>query len=101
AGDDARRGLVAIFRGADRIADRFADGLGETVEFADVEIDPAHLVLGAALGDQHHFGLDDAGIADQAAARLDDGVRQIVAKVLAQRLEDRLAVALELWRLAN
>src|ERR1700747_2285528 len=44
AGDDARPRLVAIVRGADRIADRLADGLGEAVELADVEIDPADLV---------------------------------------------------------
>src|SRR5262249_29512090 len=77
------------------------DGLGETVEFADVEIDPAYLVLRAALGDQHDLGLDHAGIADQAAAGLDDGFRNRVAEVAAQGAEDRLAVALELRRLAQ
>src|SRR5262249_9812962 len=101
AGNDARRGLVAIMRGADRVADRLADGLGEAVELADVEIDPADLVFRTALGDQHHFGLDDAGIADQATARLDECVRQIVAEVLAQGLEDRLTVGFELWRFAH
>ena len=69
-------------RGADRIADRLVDGLGQAMELADVEIDPAHLVLGRALGDQHHLGLDHAGIADEAAARLDDGLRNGVAKCL-------------------
>ena len=47
------------------------------VELADIEIDPAHFVFGRALGDQHHLGLDHAGVADEAAARLHDGVRQV------------------------
>src|SRR5262249_36104657 len=34
-------------------------------------------------------------------ARLDDGFRDGIAEVTAQRAEDRLAVALELWRLAQ
>src|SRR5262249_12436103 len=101
AGNDARRGFVAIMWRADRITDRLADGLGETVELADVEIDPTDLVFRVALCDQHHFGLDDAGIADQAAAGLDECIRQVIAKVLAQRLEDRLAVGFELRRLAH
>ena len=71
------------------------------MEFADIEIDPAHFVFGAAFGDQDHLGLDDAGIADEPAARLDDRIRQVVAEMLAQRLEDRLAVGFELRRLAH
>ena len=71
------------------------------MELADIEIDPAHLVLGGTLGDQHHLGLDHAGIADQAAPRLHDGLGDLVAEMPAQRAEDRLAVALELRRLAQ
>src|SRR5882672_9930577 len=79
-------------RGADGVADRLVHRLGETAELADVEIYPAHLVLVALPGDQDDFGLDDAGIADHAASRLDDGLRDLVAEVLAQRTEDRPAV---------
>src|SRR5205823_6972446 len=64
----------------------------EAAELADVEIHPAHIVLVAFPGDQNDFGLDDAGIADHAAARLDDGLRDLVAEMLAQRSEDRPAV---------
>src|ERR1700746_463888 len=88
-------------RSADRIADRLADGLGKAMEFADVEINPTHFVFRAALGDQDDLGLDHASIADEPAARLDARIRQIVAAVLAQRLEYRLAVGFELRRLAH
>ena len=71
------------------------------MKLADIEIDPAHLVFRVALGDQHHFRLDDPGIADQATARLDECIRQIIAEVLAQRLEDRLAVGFEFRRSAH
>src|SRR4030081_1022402 len=79
-------------RGADGVADRLVHRLGETAELADVEIHPAHLVLVALPGGQDDFGLDDAGVADHAASRLDDGLRDLVAEMLAQRAEDRPAV---------
>src|SRR5207245_3039533 len=101
AGDDARRQLRAVLPGPDRVTDRFLDRLGEPVELADVEIHPAHRILRRALGDQHHYGLDDAGVADETAAGLDDGCRNAVAEVPAQRTEDRLAVGVELGRLAR
>src|SRR4249920_3215717 len=82
---------VAVPRGADRVADRLVHGFGETAEFADVEIDPADIVLFALLGDEDNLGFDGARIADQATARLDDGLRNPVAEVLAQRLEDRVS----------
>jgi hypothetical protein len=71
------------------VADRLVHGFGETAELADVEIDPAHIVLVGLLRHQDDFRLDDAGIADHAAARLDDGFRDAVAEMLAQRVEDR------------
>src|SRR5262245_66501751 len=76
-------------------------GLTDPMELANIEIDPAHLVFGAALGDQHHLGLDHAGIANEAAAGLHDRLRDGVAEVTAQRAEDRLAVRLELRGLAH
>ena len=80
-----RTGVFAspVVRRARRIADRLVHRLGETAELADVEVDPAQLVLVALLGDQHDLRLDDAGVADHAAARLDDGLRNAVAEVLA------------------
>src|SRR5262249_10347785 len=63
-------------------------------ELADVEIDPAHIVFCALFGDQHDFCLDHAGIADHAAAWLDDGLRDAVAEMLTQCLEDRRTVGL-------
>src|SRR5437899_11764911 len=79
-------------RRADGVADRLVHRLGEAAELADVEIHPAHLVLVALLRDQNDFGLDDPGISDHAAARLDDRFRDLVAEMLAQRTEDRSAV---------
>src|SRR6202035_4528763 len=79
----------AVMRRADGIADRLAHGLGEAAELADVHVHPAHMLLLALLGDQKHCGLADAGIADHAAARLDDSLRDLVAEMLAQRTEDR------------
>src|SRR5439155_16509213 len=101
AGDDAGRGLVAVVRGPDRVADRLVDGLGEAVKLADVEIDPAHLVLGAAPGDQYDLGLDHAGVADEPAARLHNGLRDGIAKMPPQRAEDGFAVGFELRSLAH
>src|SRR5208337_5446471 len=71
------------------------------MELADVEIDPAHFVLGRALRDQYHFGLDDSSIADEATAGLHNGLGNRVAEMLAQRAEYRPAIGLELGRLAH
>src|SRR5262249_49934350 len=68
---------------------------------ADVEIDPAHFVLGRALRYEHYLRLNDTGIPDQATAGLDDGFGNGIPEMLAQRAEDRLAIALELGRLAH
>src|SRR6476620_10993027 len=84
----------ASAQGADRIADRFVHRLGEAAELADVEVDPAHVIVLALLGDEHDLGLDHAGIADHAAARLDDGLWDAVAEMPPQRAEDRRAVGL-------
>src|SRR5450759_1313808 len=92
AGQHARAHGVGVPRRADRVADRLVHGLGQAAELADIEIDPAHVVFLALLGDEHDLAFDHAGIADHAAARLDDGLRDAVAEVLAQRLEDRRAV---------
>src|SRR5262249_59909431 len=100
-GDDARRELGAVSRRADWIADHLVDGLGEAVEFADVEIDPARRIVRRLARDQHDFRLDDTGVADEAAARLDDRLWNGVAETLAQRAEDRAPVGLELRRLAQ
>src|SRR5205823_10072088 len=82
----------AVMGRADGIANRLVHRLGEPAELADIEIDPPHIVLVALLRDQNDLRLDDAGVADHAAARLDDGLRDLVAEVLAQRAEDRPAV---------
>src|SRR4029077_19351051 len=47
----------------------------------------------ALLCDEYHLGLDDPGIADHAASRLDDRFGNRIAEVLAQRAEDRRAVS--------
>src|SRR5262249_60840403 len=51
--------------------------------------------------DEHDFRLDYTGVADEAAARLDDRLWNGVAEMLAQRAEDRAPVGLELRRLAQ
>src|SRR6476646_8482651 len=92
AGEHARGHVRAVMRGADGVTDRLVHGLGQTAELADVQVHPAHLVLVALLRDEHDLGFDDAGVAHHAATRLDDGLRNLVAEVLAQRAEDRAAV---------
>ncbi|ENN87458.1 hypothetical protein RHSP_28371 [Rhizobium freirei PRF 81] len=91
-GNDAGLHLVAVAHRADRVADRLVHGFGETAELADVEEDPASGVVVRFLGNQDDFGLDHAGIADHAAARLDDRVRDLVAEMGAQRRKDRLTI---------
>src|SRR5712691_7438051 len=91
-GEHAGRERVAVARGPDRIADHLIRGLGEPAELAEVEIDPAHGIGLALAGDQHDLRLDDPGIADQAAARLDDRIRNTIAEMLAERAEDRAPI---------
>src|SRR5262249_20255384 len=79
----------------------FTNGFRKPVELADIEIDPAQLVLGRAFGNQDHLGLDDAGIADEAPARFHDGLRYGVAEVPAQRPEYGAAIRFELGGLAH
>src|SRR5262249_21429954 len=67
---------------------------GEAAKLADIEIDPAHVIALALPGNEHHLGLDRAGIADHAAAGLDDRFRNPIAEVPAQRPENGGAVAL-------
>ena len=76
------------------IADRLVHGLGQPAELADVEIDPAQGIVLLLARDQHDLGLDDAGVADHAAAGLDDGLGDAVAEVLAQRRGDRPPIGL-------
>src|SRR5580658_6232587 len=83
---------LAIARSSDGIADRLVYGFGKAAEFADVEIDPAHVVVLALLRDEHDLGLDRTGIADQPAARLDNSLWDAVAEMAPQRAEDRRAV---------
>src|ERR1700733_14466469 len=85
--DTGAKRIVVVFR-PDRIADHLVLRFGETVEPADVEVDPALLVLVRLLRDQHHFGLDDSRVAHHAAAWLDDRLRNLVAEVSAWRPED-------------
>src|SRR5262245_60480747 len=92
--DHAGSEFVAVTRGTDRIPDRFVHGLGKTAELADIEIDPAHVVVLVLLGDEHDLGFDHAGIADHTAARFDDRLRNAVAEVPAQRAEDGRTVGL-------
>ena len=67
----------------DAVFDALTDRLGETVELADIEIDPALAAI-ALVGDQHDLALDQPGIADQRAARLDDDLGQLVAEMMGQ-----------------
>ena len=83
-------------RRADRIADRLVDRLGETVELADVEIDPAHLVLGDAWRSARLRSRCTPALPTRPrpGSMMVSGMR--VAEMLAQRAEDRLAVGLQL-----
>src|SRR5690348_7020029 len=74
AGQDYRTRGPAAPRRFDAVFDAFADRLGQPVELADIEIDPALATI-AFVGDQHDFALDQPGIADQGTARLDDDLR--------------------------
>src|SRR3546814_8693153 len=75
-GQHAGAGLAAVAPAADRVADCLVHGLGEAAELADVEEDPARVLGGILARDEHHLGLQDAGGADHAATRLDDGLGQ-------------------------
>src|ERR1051325_1707978 len=89
--DDRALGAAAPAR-LDAVFDALAHRLGEAVELADVEIDPASVAI-ALVGDQHDLALDNPGIADQRAARLDDDLGQIVAEMPGQRIGHRLGIA--------
>src|SRR5262249_9782840 len=91
-GQYARPRFTAVAQRPDRIADRLLHSLRQPAELADVEVDPTHLVGLALLRDQHHFRLDDPGVANHAPARLNDGFRDGVAKMLAQRPEYGISV---------
>src|SRR5712671_1835722 len=78
----------------DAVFDALPDRLGEAVELADIEINPALAAI-ALVGDQHHLALDQPGVADQGAAGLDDDFRQIVAEMPGQRRRHRLGVLLD------
>ena len=58
--------------GGDAVADGFVFGLGEAAEAADVEVDPAGGVVPEPAADQEDFAADDACVADEVAAGLDD-----------------------------
>jgi hypothetical protein len=63
--------------GAKAVLDRLVHGLGEAAELANVEIDPARGVLVATLRDQDDLALQNPGVADDGAARLDGGLGQL------------------------
>jgi hypothetical protein len=64
------------------------------------EIDPTPVVAAAFFGNQHDLALDDAGIADQRAPRLDDDLGQVVAEMACDRRHHRLGIALHSRHLA-
>src|SRR6516165_1550949 len=63
AGHNAGGERLAVPRGADRVTNRLVHGLGEAAKLANIEIDPAHVIALALPGNEHHLGLDRAGIA--------------------------------------
>src|SRR6185437_15156636 len=90
---DHRRADGAAARRPDAVLDALVHRLGQPGELADVEIDPALLVVIALLGDKHDLALDDSGIADQRAAGLDDDLGQGVAEMPGDRPHHRRAIA--------
>src|SRR6266436_2534704 len=86
--------FAAVARRADRIPDRLLHGLRQPAELADVKVDPTDLVGLALFRDQHYFRLDDPGVTDHAPARLNDGFRDGIAEMLAQRPEYGISVSL-------
>ena len=65
----------------DAVLDRLVHGLDQAAELADIQINPAFLVPVALLRDQHDLALDEAGVAHQRPARLDDQVGHPVAEM--------------------
>src|SRR5215471_57528 len=63
---------------ADPVFNALVHGLGEAVELAHVEIDPALVLVVALARDQHHLALDHASIADDRAAGLHHELGQVV-----------------------
>src|SRR5215216_4469485 len=93
ARDNAGRLRIAVARRGDRIADRLLHGFRKAAELADVEVHPALVVVGLFLRDKHDLRLDDAGAANHAAARFDDGLGDVIAEMLGEALLDGIAVA--------
>src|SRR5207244_825365 len=92
--------LAAVTGRENAIADRLVHGFGQAMELADVEIDPAARIASALFRNEHDLALDDAGIADNAAAGLDDDIRQGHAETSSHGFADRLAVGFERRNLA-
>src|SRR3954447_16179978 len=95
AGENDWQRWSGTARRLDAVFDAFAHRLGQPVELADIEINPALAAAVALVGDQNDLALDRAGVADQRAARLDDDFRQMVAEMPGQRVGDGLRVALD------
>src|SRR5439155_22866850 len=91
-GDHGRTNHSAARR-LDAVLDALVHRLGEAGELADVEIDPALLLVIALLRNQHDLALDDPGIADDRAARLDDDLRQFLAEMAGERRHDGGGIA--------
>src|ERR1700722_18863267 len=60
-----------LARDGDAVPDRLLECLGQTVEHADIQIDPAPGVIGGATGDQHDLCHDQSGLTDQVSSGLD------------------------------
>src|SRR5947209_7293751 len=89
-----RQPSAGVESSADGVADHLVHRLGEAVELADIEIDPALRLAARLLRNQHDLRLDNPGVADHAAAGLDDRLRDAVAEMPAQRAKDRAAIDL-------
>src|ERR1700729_835754 len=58
-------------RRPDAVPDRLFERLGKSVEHADIQVDPASLVISGAARDQYDLRLDQAGLADQVTSGFD------------------------------
>ena len=86
AGEDDRLQRPVLAGDRDAVTDGLLERLGEPVEHADVQIDPASLVIGGAAGDQHDLGLDQSGFTDQVASGFDQDLSgERMAQVRIQR----------------
>src|SRR5437763_16346994 len=100
SGDDYLTRLSAHAGRHVAVFDALVHRLGQHVELPDVEIDPAPVVAAAFFGNQHDLALDDSGITDQRAPRLDDDLGQIIAEMACDRRHHRPSVALHTRYLA-